>query len=317
MKGPGATMRATAIVVAATSLAVALAAAALAPWLLVGKFDAAKAPAGRAGDRMAWHLVPRVAAPSASALETAVAALDRRWTVRARRTPDGARLEASGPGVRDRVAEVREAARTLGWGVASTEVLPGVGSPGSVAGAFSRPGSVAAMLVLQSLPFLVLGGWLRRRLGLRPAAGSAGLTRAGAVGAAGGVGIWGLAIAIGFLQSALGFPPEEQEALRALLTSAAGRPVGIAFVVLVAPVAEETFFRGFAYAYLARYAAETSATVVSAAVFALVHLNPTALPVYFVIGLGLAAIYRRAGNLVAPVVAHAVANALTVAVYLA
>lgn len=80
--------------------------------------------------------------------------------------------------------------------------------------------------------------------------------------------------------------------------------------VVVAPVAEEVFFRGYLYAVLrSRFLKEPwYALYWSSAVFALVHFYVIHFIPVFLIGLALGYLYRVRRNLVAPVVAHATTN---------
>lgn len=93
---------------------------------------------------------------------------------------------------------------------------------------------------------------------------------------------------------------------------ASGLPVWIvaAFTfssVIVAPVAEELFFRGYVHAvFRARFPA--NALFLSSALFTFVHLYVIHLIPVFIIGVLLAVLYERRGSLVAPVVAHSFSN---------
>ena len=50
------------------------------------------------------------------------------------------------------------------------------------------------------------------------------------------------------------------------------------------------------------------------ALFAVIHLNPSGIVVYFVIGLVLAFLYLRTGRLWAPILAHMVHNGVVFAI---
>lgn len=101
------------------------------------------------------------------------------------------------------------------------------------------------------------------------------------------------------------------EALRAaLIQQAAGSSKLTLFlpVVVVAPLAEEIFFRGFMLrGYLGRYSI-TKAVWASAAVFALFHLNPWQMVAAFPLGLGFAWLFLRTGSLIPGILSHAMAN---------
>lgn len=79
-------------------------------------------------------------------------------------------------------------------------------------------------------------------------------------------------------------------------------------VLLFAPLAEETFFRGFVYRGLRRWAAATPAALLSAAVFAVTHVLPLVLLPIFALGVVLARVVERRGSLVPAVVGHMLFN---------
>jgi hypothetical protein len=79
-----------------------------------------------------------------------------------------------------------------------------------------------------------------------------------------------------------------------------------------APVGEELFFRGLVHGSLRRLGVPV-ATLLSAAVFAGVHLVPAAFPVLFVVGVILALLYEVTGSLIPGIVVHMLINALAFA----
>ncbi|MCV0403108.1 MAG: CPBP family intramembrane metalloprotease [Chloroflexi bacterium] len=86
--------------------------------------------------------------------------------------------------------------------------------------------------------------------------------------------------------------------------------------VLLAPIAEELFFRGVVFNAWLRERGRTWAYVGSALLFAVIHLSVvTVLPI-FLLGLGLAWVYRRTGSLLAPMAMHATVNGISVAISL-
>ncbi len=103
----------------------------------------------------------------------------------------------------------------------------------------------------------------------------------------------------------------------ALFNGSGGLFLAILVIGIIAPLGEEVFFRGFAYRCFRARWGPAVATVVSAALFSLIHLHPLgALPI-FVVGCALALLYERTGTLVAPFVLHAVNNTVAVlALYL-
>ena len=82
---------------------------------------------------------------------------------------------------------------------------------------------------------------------------------------------------------------------------------------VVAPVAEEMFFRGILQNFLSGATRKAGfATVLAAGAFALVHFSqPHAVPALFFLGILLGTAYARSGNLVVPIVIHAVFNLKT------
>ncbi len=85
----------------------------------------------------------------------------------------------------------------------------------------------------------------------------------------------------------------------------------VAFVV-VAPIAEELFFRGVAYNAWIRERGPRFALYGSAALFALIHGSIFALAPIFALGIALALVYRRTGSLPAAMSMHAGFNAISV-----
>jgi membrane protease YdiL (CAAX protease family) len=106
-----------------------------------------------------------------------------------------------------------------------------------------------------------------------------------------------------------GEAPEQPEQIVACVRGAA-----LAFmapvVVVVAPIGEEIFFRGFLHKALRRRLPMWGAAILSSILFGLVHVHPVLIPALFVVGLGLALLYERQQSLLAPVVAHATFNVL-------
>ncbi len=105
-------------------------------------------------------------------------------------------------------------------------------------------------------------------------------------------------------------------------------PAIIAVVILFGPAVEELIFRGAIFGGLYRLSLlaarklsknggrkETGervsfalAALLSSALFALIHLEPVALPVLFVLAVGLCALYRRTRSLLPCLIAHATFN---------
>jgi uncharacterized protein len=83
--------------------------------------------------------------------------------------------------------------------------------------------------------------------------------------------------------------------------------------VVVAPVVEEIFFRGFVFAGLRQRYDWKVAAVISAALFAVIHLQPLAvLPIFF-LGLIFAFLYQWSGSIWPAILMHVSTNTLAVA----
>ena len=80
--------------------------------------------------------------------------------------------------------------------------------------------------------------------------------------------------------------------------------------IVVAPVVEELFFRGFVYAGLVQRYSWRKAALISSALFALVHLQPLAIPPIFILGYVFAYLYQRCGSIWPAVLMHVSTNAL-------
>jgi len=127
---------------------------------------------------------------------------------------------------------------------------------------------------------------------------------------------WGLAVGIGAAALAVGymvliarwdlFP----EARLAALHTRFPLPL-LLLTVVAAPLCEEFMFRGLVFGGLRRSMGLAPAMLMSAALFAIVHPAASMLPV-FVLGLGTAFVYDRSKALMAPMLVHAVYNAIVV-----
>lgn len=82
----------------------------------------------------------------------------------------------------------------------------------------------------------------------------------------------------------------------------------VASGVVIAPLAEEVFFRGYALAGFAKRAATNRGLVITSFLFAAVHLDPIAFGPLLIAGFVLGTLFLQTGSLVAPIVAHATNN---------
>jgi len=123
-----------------------------------------------------------------------------------------------------------------------------------------------------------------------------------------------LGLAGGWLLEAVGITPPPQVAEQAI-ASVDPMVVLLAFV-LVAPVAEEIFFRGVVFSAWEREYGPRRALLGSAALFAVIHVEISALLPIFGLGLILGELYRRTHSLLAVIGLHAGFNAVSVSVAL-
>ena len=169
---------------------------------------------------------------------------------------------------------------------------------------------------LLTLPVLLLVASLYLRPRTLPAhlqsRPSVNVRQAWIIGAVTGLGLVLVITLVDLASSALGSPIIEQPWVTAL---AEGRPFGpwllIGVAVIAAPVAEELFYRGWVLPFL-RPLGVPMAVGASALVFAIAHGHPPGIPVYLVLGIGLALLYLKTETLLAPITAHAVHNFVAV-----
>jgi len=174
--------------------------------------------------------------------------------------------------------------------------------------------STQAALLLVTLLFVV---WPRALAGA-PAFDGGRLGRSIAVGFGWGIVAWIVAnligVLIGLAFEAMDIPVDPQAAELAIQSL---DPFVIVFaVVIFAPLAEEIFFRGVAYAGWRREHGVRRATIASAVLFAIIHFSLLGLVPIFLLGLWLAWLYERTRSLLASIVLHATFNGISVALAL-
>ena len=88
--------------------------------------------------------------------------------------------------------------------------------------------------------------------------------------------------------------------------------LGAATIILV-PVSEEVLFRGILYPWIKNLGFPRLAIWGTSLVFAIVHFNMQGIPALFLLALILTLLYEKTGNLLAPIAAHSLFNALNLA----
>jgi membrane protease YdiL (CAAX protease family) len=111
------------------------------------------------------------------------------------------------------------------------------------------------------------------------------------------------------IQQQFGVDPT-QEALSQSAAVPGLLPVVFLSGVIIAPIAEEVVFRGYLYKAFRDRFKPSYAIVLSAVLFSVIHLEPLAAASLFVIGVVLAYVYEKTGNLMAPITLHVLNNAV-------
>lgn len=117
-----------------------------------------------------------------------------------------------------------------------------------------------------------------------------------------------------WLLESLGYDAEPQAAEQAI--AVVDPWLVVLAIVILAPIAEEVFFRGVVFNAWLRERGRRWAFIGSSAVFALIHVSVVAVVPIFLLGLALAWVYERKGNLLAPIAMHLVVNGISVALAL-
>ena len=117
----------------------------------------------------------------------------------------------------------------------------------------------------------------------------------------------------------LGWATTEEMAVKLVKNAASLGPriyLGF-FAIILAPVAEEFFFRGLLFPFVRQLGYPRLAWLGVSVFFALIHWDvPTFVPL-FVLALTMTWLYTKTGSLLAPITAHALFNAVNFAILMA
>jgi uncharacterized protein len=203
--------------------------------------------------------------------------------------------------------------------LASVVVLLGVGAVVEIAGGdFDADGEEVTVIgtILQDAA-LILTAVVFARMTLRPRPWHFGLRPARFGPAlAWTVGAWVTFIVLAIVYTAAVQPDGEQTVAEDLGAdeSALGLVIGALMVIIVAPVAEEFFFRGFFYGALRSTFNVPLAALINGAVFGAIHITSSEtlplVPVLAILGVILCLLYERTGSLYAPIALHAFNNTI-------
>jgi len=103
-----------------------------------------------------------------------------------------------------------------------------------------------------------------------------------------------------------------QPEVERILTETSSPGLFVLTAVIIAPVVEEIFFRGFLFAGLKNRHTWPMAMIISSGLFALLHLSPLAAPPIFLLGLVFAYLYQRSCSIWPAVIIHSLVNSLAV-----
>jgi membrane protease YdiL (CAAX protease family) len=81
--------------------------------------------------------------------------------------------------------------------------------------------------------------------------------------------------------------------------------------VIISPLIEELFFRGFLYSFLKRFTSTWPAIILSAGVFAFAHANLGSVVQLWLLGVVLGVAYEHTGSLLLPIAIHSCFNFIT------
>ncbi len=196
-------------------------------------------------------------------------------------------------------------------GFVTALLLRGPPEEASVGARYGMMIALQAVLVVVPIVIAVVNSAGPESLGLRPYSFRA-LFEGALVGVLlvvlGSAYAWGLGA---FWPQAYAKMAAEQAAQMKLLAGSV--PLLLLVAVVVAPLGEEIFFRGFVFGGLRSRLGFAWASGLSAALFAGIHLMPWSLVPLFAVGLGTAVVYERHRSLAACMMAHAAYNLVSLA----
>ncbi len=172
-------------------------------------------------------------------------------------------------------------------------------------------GRITAAQAIHTGIFILLGlAMIRTRVTRQAGEPRSGRPAAVGIGLVGGMALMPFSLAVASVLESIGVPVVEQEWVRLLFADPAIRATMAVWLIVLGPISEEIFFRGYVLRFLSAELGYPTALIVSSSLFAVTHLNWSGFLVYLVIGCILGYLQHRTGRLVAPIVAHVVYNAL-------
>ncbi len=172
-------------------------------------------------------------------------------------------------------------------------------------------GRITAAQTIHTGVFILLGlAMIRARVSREARQPRSGWPAGIGIGLIGGAALMPVSLAVATALELVGVPVVEQEWVRLLFADPAIRATMAVWLVVLGPVSEEVFFRGYVLRFLSPEVGYPAALIVSSSLFAVTHFNPSGFLVYLIIGCVLGYLQQRSGRLVSPIVAHVVYNAL-------
>jgi len=176
-----------------------------------------------------------------------------------------------------------------------------------------KPLLLVPSLLAQALVFGVGGALLiRKRLMLLTVTPAWPALPAIGIGLAGGIVAFLASWSVSQLLELIGQPVTEQAWVSDLLRREEALLLLLPWLILILPVAEEIFFRGYMLRFLSERISFPAGFILSSLMFAIVHLNLSGFPVYLCIGAIFAAVYVKSSSLWAPATAHVSYNAIAI-----
>ncbi|MCL4393335.1 MAG: CPBP family intramembrane metalloprotease [Chloroflexi bacterium] len=126
---------------------------------------------------------------------------------------------------------------------------------------------------------------------------------------------YGVRICYGMVALAFGYQPALQDVLSQLDTQGIGFVLTLVAAAVIAPIAEELFFRGFLYGGLRKRVGVPAAMAVSTLLFTALHFTLDQFIPIFVLGLFLAWLYEKSGSLFPGIMLHSANNAISLILF--
>lgn len=110
------------------------------------------------------------------------------------------------------------------------------------------------------------------------------------------------------------YEPPETRAFEILYESKGPKLLFIltALVTIIGPIAEELFFRGFAYPVLRKKIGVRNAILLVSVVFAMLHMNIISFFPILALGILLAYLYEKTGSMIPPITVHIIHNSAVI-----